>query len=117
MGTPTFAVPILEALILDETIDVVGVVTQPDRKVGRKQIITPPPVKELAVKNNIKVYQPEKLSGSEEMAELIALNADLIVMDKMYLQNYEKHLLTKQLMCMHLYYPNIEVQRPFIMPL
>ncbi len=79
MGTPDFSVPILEALIQDETLDIVGVVTQPDRKVGRKQILTPPPVKKLALENNLSVFQPEKLSGSAEMEELLSLNSDLII--------------------------------------
>jgi len=60
MGTPSFAVPILQALIDDENIEIVGVVTQPDRKVGRKQTLTPPPIKELAIKYNLPVYQPVK---------------------------------------------------------
>lgn len=79
MGTPEFSVPILQALIEDETIEVIGVVSQPDRKVGRKQILTPPPVKQLATEHNLPVFQPEKLSGSEEMEKLIEMEADLIV--------------------------------------
>lgn len=79
MGTPQFSVPILQGLIDDTEIDVIGVVTQPDRKVGRKQFVTPPPVKQLAVEQDIPVYQPEKLSGSDEMNQLIELEADLIV--------------------------------------
>jgi methionyl-tRNA formyltransferase len=79
MGTPQFSAPILQSLVDDEHYDVVAVVTQPDRKVGRKHILTPSPVKKVAVENDIKVYQPEKLSGSEEMQALIDLNADLIV--------------------------------------
>lgn len=79
MGTPEFSVPILQALIEDETIEVIGVVSQPDRKVGRKQILTPPPVKQLAIEHNLPVFQPEKLSGSEEMQALIEMDADLIV--------------------------------------
>lgn len=79
MGTPEFSVPILQALIDDRTVEVVAVVTQPDRKVGRKQILTPPPVKQLALDYNLPVYQPEKLSGSDEMKELLELDADLIV--------------------------------------
>ena len=50
MGTPAFSVPILEGL-LAEGYEVVAVVTQPDRPVGRKKIITPSPVKEAAVKH------------------------------------------------------------------
>lgn len=79
MGTPAFSVPILQALIDEETIEIVGVVSQPDRKVGRKQLITPPPVKQLALEHNLTMYQPEKLSGSEEMKEILELDIDLII--------------------------------------
>ena len=58
MGTPQFAVPILEALCADETNEVVAVVTQPDRLVGRKKVMTPPPVKVCAQHHHIPVYQP-----------------------------------------------------------
>ena len=75
MGTPEFAVPILK-LLIDE-YHVVGVVTQPDRMVGRKRIITPPPVKELALAHNIKVFQPLKIK--ENYQEILALAPDLIV--------------------------------------
>ena len=79
MGTPASSVPILQALIDEETIEIVGVVSQPDRKVGRKQIITPPPVKQLAMEHNLTMYQPEKLSGSDEMKEILTLDIDLII--------------------------------------
>ena len=61
-GTPAFAVPALEALIASD-YSVVGVITNPDEPVGRKHIITPPPVKVLAQKHNIPIFQPEKLSS------------------------------------------------------
>ena len=51
MGTPEFSVPILQMLI--ENTNVLGVVTQPDKLVGRKKILTPCPVKEVAIKNGI----------------------------------------------------------------
>ena len=78
MGTPSFSVPILQALF-ESDYEVVAVVTQPDRPVGRKRVLTPPPGKELALQHKVPIFQPEKISGSEEMAELIALEADLIV--------------------------------------
>ena len=59
MGTPEFSVPILQMLI--DKYNVVGVVTQPDRKVGRKQEIKYSPVKEFALENGIEVFQPEKI--------------------------------------------------------
>lgn len=78
MGTPGFSVPILKALFESE-YEVVAVVTQPDRPVGRKRTLTPPPVKELALQYHVPIFQPEKISGSQEMTELINLEADLIV--------------------------------------
>lgn len=78
MGTPNFAVPILKALV-ENNYEIKAVVTQPDKKVGRKQIITKPPVKEMAEKLHLPVYQPAKLAKSPELAELCAMNADLII--------------------------------------
>lgn len=75
MGTPMFSVPILEALI--EKYDVIGVVTQPDKEVGRKRILTPTPVKECALKHNIPIYQPKKIR--KEYQEIMALNPDIII--------------------------------------
>lgn len=79
MGTPAFAAPILEGLIQANDYEVLAVVTQPDRPVGRKRILTPSPVKEVALKHGIEVLQPQKLSGSEEMQRIISLAPDLIV--------------------------------------
>ncbi|KAA1042743.1 methionyl-tRNA formyltransferase [Macrococcus equipercicus] len=77
MGTPDFSSPILERLAHD--YNVTAVVTQPDKPVGRKKIMTPPPVKVTAQQLGIPVYQPVKLSGSEELDAIIALQPDLIV--------------------------------------
>lgn len=78
MGTPDFAVPCLQKLI-DSDNEITAVFTQPDKKVGRKQILTPPPVKVLAEENNITVYQPNTMK-SEEMINLIKdINPDIIV--------------------------------------
>lgn len=60
MGTPEFAVPILQMLI-DKKYPISLVVTQPDKKVGRKQNLTPSPVKQLALANGIEVFQPLKV--------------------------------------------------------
>lgn len=79
MGTPAFSAPILQALLDDPAYEVLAAVTQPDRKVGRKHVLTPSPVKEVAVANDVRVLQPEKIGGSPEMAEIIAMNPDLIV--------------------------------------
>jgi len=78
MGTPQFAAPILASLI-DEKYDVLAVVTQPDRKVGRKHVLTASPVKQVALAHDILVLQPEKISGSPEMQKVIDLQPDLIV--------------------------------------
>ena len=76
MGTPDFAVPILQSLI-KSSYEVVLVVTQPDRPKGRKKVLTPPPVKEEALKHEIPVFQPEKIR--EEYEEILNYDADLIV--------------------------------------
>ncbi|MGO3748653.1 methionyl-tRNA formyltransferase, partial [Vagococcus salmoninarum] len=78
MGTPAFSVPILDALVAAD-YEVVAVVTQPDRPVGRKRVLTPPPVKVGALKHGLEILQPEKISGSPEMERIIALEPDLIV--------------------------------------
>ncbi len=75
MGTPEFAVPILEGLI--ESYDVVGVVTQPDKKVGRKQELVPTPIKKVALEHGIKVFQPEKIRKDYE--DILAMNPDIII--------------------------------------
>ena len=75
MGTPDFAVPILQTLI--DNTEVVLVVTQPDKLVGRNKILTPPPVKALAESNNIEVFQPTKIK--EDYEKITSLNADLII--------------------------------------
>ena len=77
MGTPDFSTKVLEMLIAEH--DVIAVVTQPDRPVGRKKILTPLPVKKVAVEHEIPVYQPEKLNNSSELEELLSLDADIIV--------------------------------------
>ena len=78
MGTPKFAVPILEMLIENFGVDLV--ITQPDKKVGRKKVLTAPPVKVIAEEKGIKVLQPEKISNDENvLSELKELNPDIII--------------------------------------
>lgn len=78
MGTPKFAVPVLEMLIEKYGVDLV--ITQPDKKVGRKKVLTAPPVKVIAEEKGIRVLQPEKISGDEDvLAELKELNPDIII--------------------------------------
>lgn len=78
-GTPEFATPPLRAL-LGEGFDVVGVVTQPDKPVGRSRSkLQPPPVKQVAGEEGLPVLQPEKPRGDEFMAQLRALEPDISV--------------------------------------
>lgn len=78
MGTPDFSVPVLRRLI-DDGYNVIAAVTQPDRPVGRKRVLTPPPVKAEALNHDIPVYQPEKIRQQEELDKILALEPDLIV--------------------------------------
>lgn len=66
-------------MLHEEGYTIVGVVTQPDRPVGRKRVLTPPPVKAEALRLGLPVIQPEKLRGSSELEEIKALAPDLIV--------------------------------------
>ena len=75
MGTPDFAVTVLQGLI--DNYEVVGVVSQPDKRVGRHQELVNTPVKELALKYNIPVFQPEKIRV--EYDDILALEPDIIV--------------------------------------
>ncbi|MBR4672727.1 MAG: methionyl-tRNA formyltransferase [Bacilli bacterium] len=75
MGTPDFSVPVLQGLI--DTCNVIGVVTQPDKEVGRKKEIEFSPIKKLAIANNIKVLQPEKIRTDFQC--VLDLNPDIII--------------------------------------
>lgn len=75
MGTPDFAAPVLEMLI--ENTNVVMVVTQPDKEVGRKKELAFSPIKEIAIKNNIPVFQPVRIRKDYET--LKEIDIDLIV--------------------------------------
>lgn len=78
MGTPDFAVPSLQALI-DVGHDVCAVYTQPDKPQGRKQILTAPPVKTLALEHDIPVFQPNTLKNEDEQARLRELAPEVII--------------------------------------
>lgn len=78
MGTPDFAVPSLQALI-DAGHDVCAVYTQPDKPQGRKQILTAPPVKTLALEHDIPVFQPNTLKNEDEQAHLRELAPEVII--------------------------------------
>ena len=75
MGTPEFCVPILESLIA--SYDVVGVVTQPDKEIGRHKELKASPVKECAIKNGILVLQPEKIR--KDYQEVLNRKPDIII--------------------------------------
>ena len=78
MGTPDFAVLPLKALI-DNNYDVVGVFTQPDKPVGRKAVLTPPPVKTVAIDAGIPVFQPVTLKNGEGTKILEELKPDAVI--------------------------------------
>lgn len=78
MGTPDFAVPPLNALVEDGYL-IACVVTQPDRPRGRKQRLTPPPVKVAAQNHGLEVWQPESIRASEAVERLRTFSPDLIV--------------------------------------
>jgi methionyl-tRNA formyltransferase len=78
MGTPDFSVPTLQELI-DSEHEVVAVVTKPDKPKGRGNKVLFTPVKEVAINNNINVYQPQKLSEEDFVANMEKINPDVIV--------------------------------------
>jgi methionyl-tRNA formyltransferase len=78
MGTPDFSVGALEAII-EAGHEVVAVVTQPDKKKGRGNQVQFPPVKEIAIKHNLPVYQPAKVKDEEFVKILGELGPDIIV--------------------------------------
>jgi len=79
MGTPDFSATVLKGLLESGQYEILAVVTQPDRAVGRKKEIRMTPVKEVALSYELPIYQPEKLSGSPEMEAIMNLGADGIV--------------------------------------
>jgi methionyl-tRNA formyltransferase len=77
-GTPEFAVPSLQ-MLLDSEHEVCAVYTQPDRPAGRGRKLQPSPVKELALTAGIPVFQPLTMKTSEDLQQISAFNADLMV--------------------------------------
>ena len=76
MGTPDFSATVLKGLLTDDRYEILAVVTQPDRAVGRKKVIQETPVKQAAKEAGLPIYQPEKLSGGPEMEAIMKLGAD-----------------------------------------
>jgi methionyl-tRNA formyltransferase len=84
MGTPAFAVPSLEALArlggqAGSGVELIGVVTAPDRPKGRGQVLAPPPVKDAAIRLGVPVRQPERVKAPEAIDEIRAQRPDMIV--------------------------------------
>lgn len=78
MGTPDFAVPSLKKLV-ENKYEIAAVFTQPDKKVGRKQVLTPPEVKKTALEYDIPVYQPQTLKSGEAEEIIKGINPDIII--------------------------------------
>lgn len=79
MGTPHYARAILHTLIEASDMNVALVITQPDKPVGRKMVLTPPPVKALALEHGIEVLQPNRLSDEGIVEAIKAQNPDFII--------------------------------------
>lgn len=75
MGTPDFAVPVLEKLIANT--NVILVVTQPDKEVGRHKILTPTPIKKVAIEHDIPVFQPSKIRN--DYTPILEAKPDIII--------------------------------------
>lgn len=71
LGTPEFAVPSLQGLKEDPAVELLGLITQPDKPVGRKQILTPSPSKIYALENQIPIYQPERINQDADLITAI----------------------------------------------
>ncbi|HFU74828.1 MAG TPA: methionyl-tRNA formyltransferase [Arcobacter sp.] len=80
MGTPDYATVIFEKLI-EQNYDIVALFTQPDKKVGRKQVLTPPHIKQFCIDKelDIPIYQPNKLRDDENIGVLKELQPDFII--------------------------------------
>lgn len=79
-GTPEFAANILKGIVKSDILDIVVVVSQPDRPIGRKQTLLPTPVKSEALDNNIEVLQPEKLKNNRDFHQYLQnLELDFMV--------------------------------------
>ena len=75
MGTPEFSVPVLNELIKNCTV--IGIVTQPDKIVGKNKEKSFSPIKEVAISNNLPVFQPEKIR--KEYSDILEMNPDIII--------------------------------------
>jgi len=82
IGTPEFAEKIFRKFydVLKDRLEIIAVVTTQDKPVGRKQILTPSPVKKWAEENNLKILQPEKIADPEQCRRIKELTPDLIIL-------------------------------------
>ena len=88
IGTSDFGIPAFKALMNCDKFTILGVITQPDKKIGRKQVLTPPPIKAIALKYDLPVWQPKKIAEFE----FPDLAIDLIV-ETAYAQILTKNML------------------------
>lgn len=79
MGTPEYASRILETLLQQPDMHIVAVYTQPDKPVGRKKVLTPPPVKTVAEQAGLDVFQPQRLREADTVSTLLDIACDYIV--------------------------------------
>ncbi|MCK4553645.1 methionyl-tRNA formyltransferase [Candidatus Parcubacteria bacterium] len=77
IGTPDFGIPAFRALVQDKQFDIIAVITNPDMPVGRKQILTPPPIKSEAIKHKIPVFQPKRIADLQ--SEIKNLKPEIII--------------------------------------
>lgn len=80
IGTSAFAVPAFEALASDERFSIVGVITQPDAPHGRAKVMTPTPVAQWALANNLPLLKPESLKDENFISEIKNLKADVMLL-------------------------------------
>lgn len=79
MGTPAFACPGLQAIIEDKDLEVIGVITQPDRPAGRHHKLQAPAIKTLALKNNLPIWQPPKIQEVTAIIENLRPDLCLVI--------------------------------------
>lgn len=103
-GSPELALPSLSALISCDKIDILAVVTQPDRPAGRGRKLTPPPVKEAALEAGLSVWQPETIRGREFRERIEKLEPDLLVVVAYGHIFRPKLLATPKLGCVNLHF-------------
>jgi len=77
IGTPDFGIPAFKALLEDKQFEIIAVITQPDMPVGRKQVLTPPPIKEIAIRYGLPVLQPKQIARITK--KITQLQPDLII--------------------------------------